>query len=154
MASFEIRSARRQDCGVILALLRELAVYEKLEGRFAATQATIARDFFESPVAGCDLGFAGDEPVAIATFYWTYGSFTAARGLFVEDLFVRPPWRGQGHGKAMLRHLAGKGADRLDWWVLDWNAPAMDFYRQLGARQIADWLSFRLEGEALKRLAS
>jgi GNAT superfamily N-acetyltransferase len=157
MPDFQIRPAMRQDAAIMLALLRELAGYEKLLDRFSTDEAAIGRDFFgPKPAAECDLGFAGDEPVGIVTCYWTYGSFTTARGLFIEDLFVRPAFRGRGFGKALLAHIAQKalaaGATRLDWWALDWNKPAHAFYEGLGARRIADWYPYRLEGDALKAL--
>jgi GNAT superfamily N-acetyltransferase len=157
MPDFHIRPAAPDDAAAILALLRELAAYEKMLDRFATNEAAIRRDFFGSkPAAECDLGFAGGEPVGIATGYWTYGSFTTTRGFFIEDLFVRPAFRGRGFGKAMLAHVARKalaaGAGRLDWWALDWNKPAHAFYEGLGARRIDDWYSYRLEGDALKAL--
>jgi GNAT superfamily N-acetyltransferase len=155
MPDLQIRPACKDDGALMLALLRELAGYEKLLDRFKADIATITRDFFgERPLAECDLAFEQGQAVGLVTFYWTYGSFAAARGLFVEDLFVRPAFRGRGHGRALLKHLAGKGADRLDWWVLDWNKPALDFYDGIGARPVRDWQAWRLEGEALKALAS
>ena len=142
----------------MLALLREFAAFEKLLDLFASSEAILARDFFgEKKIADCDLAFQGGEPVGLVTYYWTYGSFSTARGLFVEDLFVRPAFRGRGYGKALLKHLAAKGAaqgaTRLDWWVLDWNDHAVDFYKGIGARKIADWSGFRLEGDAMKALA-
>ncbi len=86
-------------------------------------------------------------------FFWTYGSFSTKRGLFVEDLFVRPAFRGRGHGRRLLAHLAGKGAARLEWRVLDWNAPSIEFYKRLGAEPVADWSTYMLDGDAMKRLA-
>jgi GNAT superfamily N-acetyltransferase len=155
MPDFIIRPATSQDCALILALLRELADYEKLLDHFHTSEAAIARDFFgDQPLARCDLAFEDGEAVGLVTFYWTYGSFTTARGLFVEDLFVRPGFRGRGHGKALLKHLAGKGADRLDWWVLNWNTPSIEFYKSIGARPIQEWSTYRLDGEAMKALAT
>lgn len=157
MSGFTIRAAAEEDAPLILALLRELAAYEKMLDRFATNEAAIRRDFFgPKPAAECDLGFADCEPVGIITCYWTYGSFTTVRGLFIEDLFVRPAFRGRGFGKALLAHVARKalaaGAGRLDWRALDWNKPAHAFYEGLGARRIDDWYSYRLEGDALKAL--
>ena len=155
MAELLIRPAAAQDCVLILALLRELAAYEKLLDIFVTDEAAIARDFFGArPLAQCDLGFEGDMAVGLVTYFWTYGSFTTKRGLFVEDLFVRPVFRGRGHGKALLRHLAAKGADRLEWRVLDWNESALAFYRGLGAEPVAGWQDWRLEGDAVKALAA
>jgi GNAT superfamily N-acetyltransferase len=142
----------------MFTLLRELATYEKLLDRFTTDPAAVARDFFgPGKVAQCDLAFEGDEAVGIVTYYWTYGSFAAARGLFLEDLFVRPAFRGRGHGKVLLRHLANRavaqGAVKLEWLVLDWNEPAIEFYSRIGARPVEDWITYRLKGEALERLA-
>jgi GNAT superfamily N-acetyltransferase len=154
MSDLIIRPATSKDCALMLALLRELAAYEKLLDQFRTSEAILARDFFgPQPAVFCDLAFADGEAVGIATYYWTYGSFSTARGLFVEDLFVRPAFRGRGHGKTLLKHLAGKGADRLDWWVLDWNISAIEFYKSIGARPIQEWSAYRLEGEAMKALA-
>jgi GNAT superfamily N-acetyltransferase len=152
MPDFTIRPATTEDGALMLTLLRELADYENLLHGFRTNEAIIQRDFFVDRVAHCDLAFEQGEAVGMVTFYWTYGSFSTMRGLFVEDLFVRPAWRGRGHGKALLKHLAGKGADRLDWWVLDWNRPALEFYHNIGARPIQEWSGWRLEGEAMKKL--
>ena len=138
-------------------LLRELADYEKLLNKFSIDTAQLARDFFgPRPAAECDLAFEGDEPAGLVTFYWTYSSFAAARGLFVEDLFVRPALRGRGHGKALLKHLARKaaanGAMRLEWRVLDWNEPAIEFYKSLGAQPLQAWQTWRLERDAMQVL--
>jgi GNAT superfamily N-acetyltransferase len=105
----------------------------------------------------CDLAFEGDMPVGIATWYWTYASFAAARGIYLEDLFVRPQFRGRGIGKALLAGLARRalkgGAGRVEWSVLDWNKPSIDFYESLRARRSGGWVVYRLEGEALEDLA-
>jgi len=153
-----IRAAKAGDEELILALLHELAVYEKLTDKFRITRAVIARDYLcERPLIECDLAFEADRPVGIATWYWTYGSFAAARGIYLEDLFMRPEFRGRGYGKALLAGLAKRalkgGAGRVEWSVLDWNKPSIDFYEQLGARRGDGWLVYRLEGEALEDLA-
>ena len=155
MPSFTIRQARPDDTRLILALLTELAAYEKLP--ITLTAEEIAFDFFGlRPLIECELAFEDQTPVGIATYYWTYATFRAARRLYVEDLFVRAAFRGRGHGKAMLQHLAKRGlaaaAGRLEWQVLDWNAPAIRFYESIGARK-APWLNYWLEGEAMQRLA-
>ena len=154
MKSFAIRQAGIDDKSLVLALLTELAGYEKLP--ITLTEEEIAFDFFGlRPLIECELAFEGDVPVGIATYYWTYASFRAARRLYVEDLFVRPSWRGKGYGKALLQHVAKKGmaagASRLEWQVLDWNAPAIAFYESIGARK-APWLNYWLEGDALKAM--
>jgi GNAT superfamily N-acetyltransferase len=151
---FSIRRASAGDEGIIVAMLRELAEFEKLDHRFTLDKAQLARDLFGAERAAiCDLAFAGGEPAGIALWFWSYRSFRAERGVFIEDLFVRPAFRGRGLGKALLAHLAAQGA-RLEWRVLDWNEKALAFYRGLDAAPLQDWLVYQLEGEALKRLAS
>ena len=150
---FSIRRAAAGDEGLIVAMLRELAEFEHAPV-FVLTEADIARDLFgAAPVAVCDLAFAEGAAAGIALWFWTYRSFRAQRGVFVEDLYVKPPFRGRGLGKALLRHLARQGS-WLEWRVLDWNEKALVFYRGLGAEPLKDWLVYQLEGEALQRLAS
>jgi GNAT superfamily N-acetyltransferase len=157
MTELSIRRAQAGDEALILALLRELAEYEKLLDVFHVTQDVIARDYLGAqPLVQCDLAFAGDVPVGVMTWYWTYASFAAKRAIYLEDLFVRPAARGKGHGKALLVHLAktgaAVGAQRVEWSVLDWNKPSIEFYDSLGARPVSGWYVYRLEGEALKTL--
>jgi GNAT superfamily N-acetyltransferase len=142
---------------LILTLLRELAEYEKLLDVFHITAAVIRRDYLGAqPLLLCDLAFEGDKPAGIATWYWKYSGFAATRAIYLEDLFVRPAFRGHGYGKALLSHLAktavAAGANAVDWSVLDWNKPSIDFYESIGARQNAGWYVYRLEGEAMKAL--
>ena len=156
MPSFTIRQGRPDDTRLILALLTELAAYEKLP--ITLTEEEIAFDFFGlRPLIECELAFEDRAPVGIATYYWTYATFRAARRLYVEDLFVLPAFRGRGYGKAMLKHLAKRGlaagAGRLEWQVLDWNAPAIRFYESIGAHPHEGWYTYWLEGEAMQRLA-
>jgi GNAT superfamily N-acetyltransferase len=158
MAEFQIRPARQDDSDLILALLHELAVYEKLTDKFKITPAIVARDYFgERPLIHCDLLFEGDAPAGIAAWCWNYGSFAAARSLYLEDLFVRPQFRGRGYGKALLQHLAQTavkaGADHMEWSVLPWNTPSIVFYEFLGAERMTDWLIYQLSGDALQKLA-
>ena len=154
MSVFSIRAAQDADAPVIVALLAELAGYEKLLDRFTLTERMVRRDML-GDACHCDLAFAGDAACGIATWFWTYKSFRARRGLFVEDLYVRPDFRGRGLGKLLLTHLAAKARSAggfLEWQVLDWNAPSIAFYQSLGATPVKDWLTYRLEGEALERL--
>ncbi|HEY2034164.1 MAG TPA: GNAT family N-acetyltransferase [Rhizomicrobium sp.] len=143
----------------MLILLRELAEYEKLLDRFHITKEIVVRDYFrDQPLMNCDLAFEGAAPVGIATWYWTYHSFAARRGIFLEDLFVRPQTRGKGYGKALLAHLAktvlDNGGGQVEWEVLDWNQPSIDFYEGIGAKRQGGWHTYRLENEALKKMAS
>jgi GNAT superfamily N-acetyltransferase len=155
MSEFIFRKAAPGDEPIIRALLRELAVYEKLQDRFHLTDAAIARDMF-GDACHCDLAFQGEAPAGIATWFWTYKSFRGARGVFVEDLYVKPEYRGQGLGRRLLAHLGGHARQAggfLEWQVLDWNEPAMEFYKSLGAGLSAEWLTCRLDGEALEKLS-
>ena len=155
MSDFSIRAAQSADSHVIVSLLRELAEYEKLLDNFTLNEAAVVRDMF-GDACRCDLAFAGEEPVGIATWFWTYNSFRAVRGLYVEDLFVRNRFRGRGYGRKLLAHLAGiaVAADAfMLWQVLDWNAPSIEFYKSLGAAPQENWINYRLRGEALRKLA-
>jgi diamine N-acetyltransferase len=153
---FVLRHAAPGDEGIIVALLRELAEYEKLLHRFRLTPEAAARDMLG---AAChtELAFAGAEAVAIATWGWIYKSFAARRGIFLEDLYVRPGHRGQGIGKTLLLALAAKARDAggfLEWQVLDWNTPSIEFYKSLGATMMSDWITCRLEGDALEKVTA
>ncbi len=158
MSGVEIRAARAGEETLVLDLLRELAVYEKIEHKFHLTRELIARDFIgDDPVCGCDLLFSDGKPAGVMTWYRTYASFAASRGIFLEDIFVRPDFRGKGFGKAFFAHLAKRaaqeGAAHIQWLVLDWNAPSIAFYEGLGARHDKEWLRYNLNGDALARLA-
>jgi N-acetylglutamate synthase-like GNAT family acetyltransferase len=151
-----IRKAVISDSQLILSLLRELAAYENLLDRFSLTEENV-RDDMMGEACRCDLAFCEGEAAGLVSWYWTYKSFSARRGLFIEDLYVRPNVRGHGIGKALLTYLAAK-AQRvggfLEWQVLDWNASSIAFYESLGAKKLEQWLNYRLEGESLLRLAS
>ena len=137
-------------------MLREFAGYEKLLDHFTLTEELARRDMF-GQACSCELAFQGDEPAGIATWFWTYKSFRALKSLYVEDLYVRPGFRGRGLGRQLLVRLAQKARGvqgLMEWRVLDWNAPAIAFYQSLGARLVPEWKDCRLEGEALERLAS
>jgi GNAT superfamily N-acetyltransferase len=154
--AISIRAARAEDAPSILAMLRALADYEKLLSTFTLGEGEIARDFFgPRPVAEAALAWRDETPVGLMTWYWTYASFRAMRGLFIEDLFVPPDHRGQGIGMALLSHaarLAQSCGARLEWRVLDWNAPSIAFYKKLGAQRLEGWDTYRLEGAAMERL--
>jgi GNAT superfamily N-acetyltransferase len=153
MPDLILRAAEPKDVPAILALLREMAEYVKAP-HFTLNEEAVRRDMF-GVACHCDLLFCGAEAAGIATWFWTYKSFRALRGIYVEDLFVRPPHRGQGAGKALLAHLAAKAAGGfLEWQVLDWNSRAIAFYESLGAKPMSQWLNYRLEGDALEKLAS
>lgn len=157
--SASIRPATSADLPLVLAFIRELAAYEKLSDQVAATEATLHATLFGAwPAAECVLAFAADgAPAGFAVFFPTYSTFLAKPGLWLEDLFVRPGHRGQGIGKALLLHVAGlahaRGCGRMEWSVLDWNQPAIDFYEALGARRLREWQICRLTADALARYA-
>jgi GNAT superfamily N-acetyltransferase len=156
--SIVIRRAGEGDEAAIHGLLRGLAEFENLTDRFLLTPEIVRRDMLgPHPVLTAALAFDGAEPVGVATWYWTYSSFRAVRGLFIEDIYVQPARRGSGLGKAFFAFLAAEakreGAMRLDWVVLDWNEKAQNFYRSLGGKPVAEWLTYRLEGEAMDKLA-
>lgn len=142
---------------MVLSFIRALAEYERLLHEVKATEADLARDLFgASPKVFCDLAELDGTPVGFALWFYTYSTFGGRHGIYLEDLFVVPEARGRGAGLALIRHLARRcvehGLGRLEWAVLDWNRPALDFYDQLGAKQPEGWLSRRLSGEALARL--
>ena len=155
----EIRSAAPADIQVILNLIRELAIYEKEEDQAKATADQINEALFsEKPTAYCELiELDTGEIVGFAFWFKNYSTWTGTPGIYLEDLFVMPEFRGAGYGKALLVHLAKKcvenGWSRFQWWVLDWNEPSIAFYRSLGAVPMDEWTVFRVSGDALVRLA-
>lgn len=154
MADLSIRAAVQSDASAIVSLLKELAAYEELLGTFGLTEEIVRRDMLGG-ACHSDLALLDGEPVGVTTWYWTYKSFAPRRGLFIEDLYVRAAFRGRGVGRALLAHLAGRAREAggfLEWQVLDWNKPSIDFYQSLGARPATQWLNYRLEGESLERL--
>lgn len=155
MSDLVIRPATPADAGVIMAFIRELADYERLSH---AVEADIARDLFgASPRIFCDIAQADGAPIGFALWFYNYSTFKGRHGIYLEDLFVRPAERGRGAGKALLRRLARRcvdeGLGRLEWAVLDWNAPSIAFYDAMGAEAMKEWIVRRLSGEALAKLA-
>jgi GNAT superfamily N-acetyltransferase len=156
--SVEIRRARPGEAGLVLSFLRELAEYEKLLHELEATEADIdAALFGDNPLLFCEIAEWHGEPVGFAVWLFNFSTFRGRAGIYLEDLFVRPSHRGKGIGKAMLIHLAqqclaSRGAF-LQWAVLDWNTPSIDFYKSLGAVLMDEWTGCRLAGPALTALA-
>lgn len=156
--SFSIRSAHPDDAETLVNLIRELAEYEKLEHEARANPEAIRQHLFgpRSFAEALIVEIAG-EPVGFALFFHNYSTFRGQPGLYLEDLFVRPEHRGRGVGKALLARLAAlaveRGCGRLEWAVLDWNAPAIAFYQSLGARPMNDWTTYRVDEDALDRLS-
>jgi GNAT superfamily N-acetyltransferase len=155
---FSIRAAKAGDEGAIVALLRELAVYEKLESRFRLDEAAVMRDMLGPQwAARCDVLECQGEIAGVAVWYWIYASFSVRRVLYVEDLYVSQKFRARGFGKALLVHMARTARDAggfMSWMVLDWNRPAIGFYLSLGAQADEDWTRFHVEGDALERLCT
>jgi GNAT superfamily N-acetyltransferase len=152
-----VRPAAPEDAALIWRFIRDLAEYEKLLPEVEATEADIVRDLFgPDPRVFCDIAEADGEPVGFALWFYNYSTFRGRHGIWLEDLFVVPEARGKGAGKALLTRLAkrcvAEGLGRLEWAVLDWNAPSIAFYDSLGAAALDDWTTRRLSGAALERL--
>jgi GNAT superfamily N-acetyltransferase len=154
----DIRPATREDAPLLLALIGELADYERLRDEVVLDVELLERHLFgERPAAEAVLAEVGGEAVGYALFFATFSTFLGRPGIWLEDLFVRPARRGAGVGRALLVHLAGlavaRGCGRLEWSALDWNEPALAFYRGLGAKRMPEWHLHRLDGTALAAVA-
>jgi GNAT superfamily N-acetyltransferase len=155
--ALRLRTAGPDDAPLVFDFICGLARYEKLEHEVVATPEGIAETLFgPHPVAEVLIAEWRGEPAGFALFFPNYSTFLGRPGMYLEDLFVLPEFRGHGIGKALLAHLAGisvkRGYGRLDWSVLDWNEPAIRFYRRIGARGLDEWTQYRLDGDALQRL--
>jgi GNAT superfamily N-acetyltransferase len=153
-----IRRARADEAGLVLSLVRELAEYEKLLHEVEATEAMLAAALFgENPRLFCEIAEWQGEPAGFAVWFVNFSTFSGRSGIYLEDLFVRPAQRGKGIGKALLAHLAkqcvANGWSRLQWSVLDWNTPSIEFYKSLGAELMEEWTVCRVTGLALTALA-
>jgi GNAT superfamily N-acetyltransferase len=153
-----IRQALPGEEDLILRFIRELAAYERLDHEVIADKALITQSFFgPTPRVFCDIAEWDGKPAGAAVWFYNYSTFHARHGIYLEDLFVEPAHRGKGIGKALLEYLARRCINekltRLQWWVLDWNSPAVEFYRSLGARPMDEWTVFRLSGSELQDLA-
>jgi GNAT superfamily N-acetyltransferase len=157
-STLRISPANESDVAVILSFIRKLAEYEKLSHLVVVTEENIREHVFGgNPVAEVLLAYWNEEPVGFALYFRNFSTFLGQPGIYLEDLFVEPAHRGRGIGKALLTRLAKiaieRGHGRLDWAVLDWNMPSIEFYRSLGAVPLDAWTGYRLTGEALNRLA-
>ena len=154
-----IRPAERNDVPLILMFIKALAEYEHEPQQAVATEQDLLRDGFgAAPKFRCVIAEWNGEPAGFALFFYNYSTWQGRPGLFLEDLFVKPEFRGKGIGKALLVHLAQiavqEKCGRLVWQVLDWNTPSIEFYKSLGARMASEWLTMRVDGPALEKLAS
>jgi GNAT superfamily N-acetyltransferase len=157
-AHTRIRPAERSDVGLLLSMIRELAEYERARERATGTEELLEEALFgDEPAAEAVIAEVDDEPVGFALFFGTFSTWLCRRGLYLEDLYVRPAHRRGGVGRSLLSHVARiaveRGCARLDWSALAWNTPALDFYDALGAQRMDEWAGLRLEGESLARVA-
>lgn len=153
-----IRPATIADTEEILAMIYELALYEKAPDEAQATREQIVDTFFcQDPKVFCEIVEVDGAIAGLAIWFLNYSTWQGKHGIYLEDLFIRPEFRGAGYGKALLKHLASicddRGYGRFQWWVLDWNEPAIEFYKSLGAVAMDEWTVYRVSGEALTNLA-
>ncbi|HTK79722.1 MAG TPA: GNAT family N-acetyltransferase [Rhizomicrobium sp.] len=154
-----IRPATAGDEALILSFVRALADYERLLDEVEATAHSLGAALFgPHPRVFCDIAELEGEPAGFAIWFYNFSTFLAKHGIYLEDLYVLPQFRGHGVGKALLVHLAKRamqeGCGRFEWWVLDWNEPSIAFYKSLGAQAMDNWTVFRVAGDALQRLAN
>ena len=157
MGEVRVRAASEADVPLILSFIKELAEYERLSHEVVATEEALQKWLFgERPVAEVAIGDDEDEPAGFALFFHSFSTFLGRPGIYLEDLYVRPAFRGRGVGRVLLAHLARlakeRGCGRLEWSVLDWNGPAIGFYESLGASPVAGWTVYRVTGEELEEL--
>ena len=152
-----IRTASAEDCGRILQMIRALARYEKMEDQVVATEDLLREWIFEKKKAEVLFATEDGREVGFALFFHHFSTFLGRAGIYLEDLYVMPEYRGKGHGKALLKRLAQitleRGCGRLDWQCLDWNESSIAFYRSLGAEALDDWTGYRLSGKTLEEMA-
>ncbi len=156
--TFTIVEAQPGHIPIILNFIQQLAEYERLGNEVLADEALIAEHLFEKKSAYCCLAYADSTPVGFAIYFFTFSTFLGQPGLYLEDLFVPLAHRGKGYGKKLLLHLmhlaVQKKCGRMEWSVLDWNKPAIDFYERMGAKPMHDWTVYRLRAEQLKTLTA
>ena len=157
MNTVTFRKAEREDVALILEFIKGLAAYEKMENEVVADEALLEEWIFDKQKAEVIFAVADGKEVGFALFFHNFSTFLGRAGLYLEDLFVKPEYRGKGYGKAILKRLAAiaveRGCGRLEWSCLDWNKPSIDFYRSLGAVTMDEWTVYRVTGETLKKLA-
>ena len=155
----KIRPAKREEVGEVLQLIQDLATYEKAPDQVEASKDDLLNTIFATePRVFCDLVEVDGQIAGMAIWFLNYSTWQAKHGIYLEDLYIKPEFRAKGYGKALLKHLAQicdkEGYGRLQWWVLDWNSPAIEFYRSLGAEAMDEWTVYRTSGQALKDLGN
>ena len=155
----KIRPAKSEEVGEVLQLIQELATYEKAPDQVEASEDDLLNTIFaKEPRVFCDLVEVDGQIAGMAIWFLNYSTWQSKHGIYLEDLFIKPEYRGRGYGKALLKHLAKicdeKGYGRLQWWVLDWNSPAIEFYKSFGAEAMDEWTVYRTSGKALKDLGN
>ena len=157
MSHLTIRVATREDIPLLLTFVQELAAYERMPDAVVADPDVMASWMFERRVAEAMIAEEDDVPVGMALFFHNYSTWLGRAGIYLEDLYVRPAYRGRGYGKALLARLAAlaveRGCGRMEWACLNWNTPSIGFYRSLGAQPMDEWTTYRLTGDALTALA-
>lgn len=151
------RFAKREDTDLILYFIKELALYEKMLDEVVADEKTLEEWIFDKQKAEVIFVTENEKEVGFALFFHNFSTFLGRAGIYLEDLFVLPEFKGRGYGKALLKRLASiaveRGCGRLEWWCLDWNKPSIDFYLSLGAEPMSDWTTYRITGDTLRRMA-
>ncbi|MFM8404982.1 MAG: N-acetyltransferase family protein [Actinomycetota bacterium] len=155
----KIRPAREDEVGIVLQLIHDLAHYEKAPNEVEATEKELLETIFvEDARVFCDVVEVDEEIAGMAIWFLNYSTWQGKHGIYLEDLFIKPEFRGRGFGKALLQHLAKlcdeRGYGRFQWWVLDWNSPAIEFYKSLGAVAMDEWTVYRVSGDPLKKLGN
>ena len=157
MKELTFRRAEAKDCEKILYFIKELAAYEKMSELVVATPQQLHEWLFEKKVGEVLFACEGEKEVGFALWFHNFSTFLGRAGIYLEDLYVLPEYRGKGYGKALLKELARiaveKGCGRLEWWCLNWNQPSIDFYLSLGAEPMKDWTVYRISGDTLQELA-
>jgi GNAT superfamily N-acetyltransferase len=155
----KIRPAQQDEVGIVLQLIHDLALYEKAPNEVEATEKELLETIFVNNArVFCDVVDVDGEIAGMAIWFLNYSTWQGKHGIYLEDLFIKPEFRGKGYGKALLQHLAKvcdeRGYGRFQWWVLDWNSPAIEFYKSLGAVAMDEWTVYRVSGDPLKKLGN
>jgi GNAT superfamily N-acetyltransferase len=155
--SLRFRNAERKDTALLLRFIKELAEYEKMLDEVVADESTLEEWIFDKQKAEVIFALEGDKEIGYALFFHNFSTFLGRAGIYLEDIYVKPEYRGRGYGKAILKKIASiaveRGCGRLEWCCLDWNKPSIDFYLSLGAEPLDEWTIYRLSGEKLTKLA-